>query len=234
MEELLLVDKINTYYGKSHILFDVSLNIRKNQVLCLLGRNGAGKTTTFKSIIMLTPPKSGEIYFKGKKLNNMSPHKISRLGIGLVPEDRRIFGTLTVKENLLLGASSGRKGIWNIDMIYKYFPVLKDFENKQGAMLSGGEQQMLTIARTLMGNPELLLLDEPTEGLSPVMVKTLKDLIKQIKDAGTTILLSEQHVKFSVAVSDRVVIIDKGHIVYTADIATFQADSEIKKKYLAV
>lgn len=152
----------------------------------------------------------------------------------MVPEDRRIFGNLTVKENLLLGTCTGRKGIWNLDLVYKYFPVLKEYENKQGALLSGGEQQMLTIARTLMGNPELLLLDEPTEGLSPIMVKTLKDLILQIKEAGATILLSEQHVKFSIAVSDKVAIIDKGHIVYTADINTFKSDDETKNKYLAV
>ena len=234
MEKILSVEKINTYYGKSHILFDVSLDIYKNEVLCLLGRNGAGKTTTFKSIVMLNPPASGKVIFNGKCLNEFKPYQIFRLGIGLVPEDRRIFGPLTVKENLMLGARVGRKGIWNLDMVYKYFPILKEYESKPGGMLSGGEQQMLTIARTLMGNPEVLLLDEPSEGLSPVMVNTLKEIVLGLKEAGATIVLSEQHVKFAMAVSDRVSIIDKGHIVYEASIEEFKKDLEIQKKYLAV
>jgi len=167
-------------------------------------------------------------------LNEFKPYQIFRLGIGLVPEDRRIFGPLTVKENLMLGARVGRKGIWNLDMVYKYFPILKEYESKPGGMLSGGEQQMLTIARTLMGNPEVLLLDEPSEGLSPVMVNTLKEIVLGLKEAGATIVLSEQHVKFAMAVSDRVSIIDKGHIVYEASIEEFKKDLEIQKKYLAV
>lgn len=234
MEKILSVEKINTYYGKSHILFDVSLDIYKNEVLCLLGRNGAGKTTTFKSIVMLNPPASGKVIFNGKCLNEFKPYQTFRLGIGLVPEDRRIFGPLTVKENLMLGARVGRKGIWNLDMVYKYFPILKEYESKPGGMLSGGEQQMLTIARTLMGNPEVLLLDEPSEGLSPVMVNTLREIVLGLKEAGATIVLSEQHVKFAMAVSDRVSIIDKGHIVYEASIEEFKKNLEIQKKYLAV
>lgn len=234
MEKILSIEKINTYYGKSHILFDVSLDIYKNEILCLLGRNGAGKTTTFKSIVMLNPPVSGKVIFKGKDLTGSKPYQIFRLGIGLVPEDRRIFGPLTVKENLMLGARVGRKGIWNLEMVYKYFPILKEYESKPGGMLSGGEQQMLTIARTLMGNPEVVLLDEPSEGLSPVMVNTLKEILLGLKEAGATIVLSEQHVKFAIAVSDRVSIIDKGHIVYEANIDEFKRDMDIQKKYLAV
>jgi branched-chain amino acid transport system ATP-binding protein len=181
-------------------------------------------------------PKKGKVYFKGQDITGMKTFKIARLGLGLVPEDRKIFGPLTVKENLILGTSMGkeRKGIWNLDLVYEFFPVLKDFQSRAGGTLSGGEQQMLTIARTLMGNPVVLLLDEPTEGLSPVMVKTLKDLVLKLKEVGTTILLSEQNIKFAMAVSDFVAIIDKGHIRYEADIETFKKDEDIKKQYLAV
>jgi branched-chain amino acid transport system ATP-binding protein len=181
-------------------------------------------------------PKSGKVYFKGQDITGIKPYKTARLGLGLVPEDRRIFGPLTVNENLILGKTMGktRKGIWNLDLVYEFFPVLKDFQSRPGGTLSGGEQQMLTIARTLMGNPILLLLDEPTEGLSPVMVKNLKDLVLKLKEVGTTILLSEQNIKFAMAVSDRVAIIDKGHIRYESDIEMFKKNDEIKKKYLAV
>ncbi|HNQ62643.1 MAG TPA: ABC transporter ATP-binding protein [Syntrophorhabdaceae bacterium] len=236
MADILVVDKINSYYGKSHILFDVSLTVREGETLCLMGRNGAGKSTTFKTIVMDIVPKSGKVYFKGQDITGIKPYKTARLGLGLVPEDRRIFGPLTVNENLILGKTMGktRKGIWNLDLVYEFFPVLKDFQSRPGGTLSGGEQQMLTIARTLMGNPILLLLDEPTEGLSPVMVKNLKDLVLKLKEVGTTILLSEQNIKFAMAVSDRVAIIDKGHIRYESDIEMFKKNDEIKKKYLAV
>ncbi|NJD90760.1 MAG: ABC transporter ATP-binding protein [Geobacter sp.] len=234
MHETLLVQNIHSYYGKSHILFDVNFSVKKGETFCLMGRNGAGKTTTFKSIVMLVPPKEGKVIFNGKEINGLKPYHAARLGIGLVPEDRRIFGDLTVKDNLLLGTSSGRHGYWNLEQIYEYFPILLDYQDKPAGTMSGGEQQMLTIARTLMGNPEILLLDEPTEGLSPVMVKVLKDLVLKIKELGTTILLSEQNIKFCMAVADRVVIIDKGHIVYQADVASFRQDDDVKKKYLAV
>ncbi|HOS05671.1 MAG TPA: ABC transporter ATP-binding protein [Syntrophorhabdaceae bacterium] len=236
MADILVVDKINSYYGKSHILFDVSLTVREGETLCLMGRNGAGKSTTFKTIVMDIVPKSGKVYFKGQDITGIKPYKTARLGLGLVPEDRRIFGPLTVNENLILGKTMGktRKGIWNLDLVYEFFPVLKDFQSRPGGTLSGGEQQMLTIARTLMGNPILLLLDEPTEGLSPVMVKNLKDLVLKLKEVGTTILLSEQNIKFAMAVSDRVAIIDKGYIRYESDIELFKKNDEIKKKYLAV
>ena len=234
MSAVLTVEKINSYYGKSHILFDVSFDVRKGVTLCLMGRNGAGKTTTFKTLVMVVHPKNGRVIFNGRDIGGMKPYRIARLGLGLVPEDRKIFGPLTVKENLILGTTTGKKGTWSLDLVYEFFPVLKEFENRAGGTLSGGEQQMLTIARTLMGNPDVLLLDEPSEGLSPVMVNTLKDLVLKLKGAGTTILLSEQNIKFAMAVSDCVVIIDKGHIRYESDIQTFREDEGIKRQYLAV
>lgn len=234
MEAIITAEGLNSFYGKSHILFDVSFNVRPNETLCLMGRNGAGKSTTFKSLVMMVPPRTGKVVLKGKDITGMKPHAIARLGVGLVPEDRRIFGTLTVKENLELGMSTGRKGMWNLDLVYQFFPVLKEYENRPGANMSGGEQQMLTIARTLMGNPDVVLLDEPTEGLSPIMVKTLKDLILKLKELNTTILLSEQNAKFAMAVADRVMIIDKGHIRYKSDIESFKQDSHVQKIYLAL
>ncbi len=234
MAEVLVSENLNSYYGKSHILFDVGFSVRQGETLCLMGRNGAGKSTTFKTIVMLIQPKRGKVIFKGKDITGMKPYQIARLGVGLVPEDRKIFGPLSVKENLVLGTSTGKKGVWSLDMVYDYFPVLKEFQGRPGGTLSGGEQQMLTIARTLMGNPDVVLLDEPSEGLSPVMVKTLKDLVLKLKEVGTTILLSEQNIKFAMAVSDRVAIIDKGYIRYEADIDTFKSDEGIKKQYLAV
>jgi branched-chain amino acid transport system ATP-binding protein len=234
MSDILLVQNIDSYYGKSHILFGVSFRVKKGETFCLMGRNGAGKTTTFKSIVMLVPPKSGEVMFNGEKITGMKPYHTARLGLGLVPEDRRIFGLLTVRDNLVLGTSTGREGHWDLDLIYNYFPALQEYQDRLAGTLSGGEQQMLTIARTLMGNPEILLLDEPTEGLSPVMIKVVKDLVLKLKELNTTILLSEQNIKFSMAVADRVMIIDRGHIVYEADVETFRKDDEIKMKYLSV
>ncbi|MFQ3573625.1 MAG: ABC transporter ATP-binding protein [Thermodesulfovibrionales bacterium] len=234
METVLIAEGLNTFYGKSHILFDVSLKVNRQETLCLMGRNGAGKSTTFKTLVTVLKPRSGKIIFNGIEITRKKPYEVARLGLSLVPEDRRIFPTLTVKENLLMGASTGRKGIWNLDMIYEFFPVLKDYHSRAGGNLSGGEQQMLTIARTLMGNPDVILLDEPSEGLSPVMVGTLKELILRLKSVGSTIILSEQNVKFAQSVSDRVVIIDKGSIRYESDIETFKKNEEVKKAYLAV
>ncbi|MCX8026594.1 MAG: ABC transporter ATP-binding protein [Thermodesulfovibrionales bacterium] len=234
MDTVLVAEGLNTFYGKSHILFDVSLKVNRQETLCLMGRNGAGKSTTFKTLVAVLKPRSGKILFNGIDITKKKPYEVARLGLSLVPEDRRIFPTLTVKENLLMGASTHRKGIWNLDMVFEFFPVLKDYQSRLGGNLSGGEQQMLTIARTLMGNPEVILLDEPSEGLSPVMVSTLKDLIIRLKSVGSTIILSEQNVKFAQSVSDRVVIIDKGSICYESDIETFKKNEEIKKAYLAV
>jgi branched-chain amino acid transport system ATP-binding protein len=234
MEHILEAEKLNTYYGRSHILFDVSLSIRPGETVCLMGRNGVGKTTTFRSLMGLSPAKSGRIKFKDKDCTGFKPHKMARAGLGFVPEDRRILGPFTVQENLEFGIIPGRKGQWNLESVLTEFPTLRNFLNRNGGTLSGGEQQMLTIARALMGNPDVLILDEPTEGLSPVIVRELKDLILTLKKAKTTILLAEQHLKFAMAVADRVILLDKGHVVYRGDIEQFKNEEHIHKKYLAV
>ncbi|MGZ8474022.1 MAG: ABC transporter ATP-binding protein [Candidatus Deferrimicrobiaceae bacterium] len=227
---------VHTFYGTSHVLFGVSLDVAQGETVCLMGRNGAGKTTTFRSIVGLTPPRSGSILFHGKEIAGTKVHRIARLGIGYVPEDRQIFPNLTVRENLEIGRSSGttRKEGWSVEKAYALFPVLEKYDRKPGGQLSGGEQQMLTIGRTLMGNPDLVLLDEPTEGLAPVIVIALKEMILRLKEMGTTILLSEQNVKFAVKVSDRVFIIDNGAIRYRNDIKGFVEDERVQKRYLAV
>jgi branched-chain amino acid transport system ATP-binding protein len=233
---ILEMKDVHTYYGTSHVLFGVSLDVDLGEVVCLMGRNGAGKSTTFRTVMGLTPPRAGTVVFQGKDVTRLKVHAKARLGIGYVPEDRQIFPDLTVRENLDIGRSSGirRKDGWNIDRIYGLFPVLEKYDRKPGGQLSGGEQQMLTIARTLMGNPELVLLDEPTEGLAPVIVIALKEMILRLKEMGTTILLSEQNVKFAVKVSDRVFIIDNGAIRYSNDIKGFVEDERVQKRYLAV
>lgn len=234
MEHILEAEKLNTYYGRSHILFDVSLSIQPGETVCLMGRNGVGKTTTFRSLMGLSPAKSGRIKFKDRDCTGFKPHKMARAGLGFVPEDRRILGPFTVKENLEFGIIPGRNGQWNLESVLSEFPTLRNFLNRNGGTLSGGEQQMLTIARALMGNPDVLILDEPTEGLSPVIVRELKDLILTLKKAKTTILLAEQHLKFAMAVADRVILLDKGHVVYRGDIEQFKNEEHIHKKYLAV
>lgn len=234
MDYILEAKELNTYYGRSHILFDVSLNIKAGETVCLMGRNGVGKTTTFRSIMGLTPARTGQITFKGKDCTGFKPHMMARNGLGFVPEDRRILGPFTVKENLEFGILPGRSGNWNMDSVLKTFPVLADFRARNGGTLSGGEQQMLTIARALMGNPDVLILDEPTEGLSPVIVSELKDLILNLKKSKTTILLAEQHLKFAMSVADRVVLLDKGHVVYRGTIDEFKQQKHLHKKYLAV
>ena len=232
----LIVENINTYYGLSHILFDVSLQINQGEVVVLLGRNGAGKTTTMLSIMGINPPKSGKVMYRNHDITGRSPYKIARLGVGFVPEDRRIFPDLTVYGNLDVGrrASKSKTPKWTLERIYQMFPVLKDFSNRQGGTLSGGEQQMLTIARTLMGDPDFLLLDEPSEGLAPIIVKVLGDFIEVIKNEGMTVLLSEQNTKFALKHADRAYIVDNGSIKYEGSIAELEKNEEIKKRYLAV
>jgi branched-chain amino acid transport system ATP-binding protein len=230
------VQGINTFYGLSHILFDVSLDVGQGEAVVLLGRNGAGKTTTMRSIMGLTPAKQGTVKFKGQEITELAPYRIARLGVGFVPEDRRIFPDLTVQANLEVGhkKTSGRTNRWNLDRIYSVFPRLRELANRRGGTLSGGEQQMLTISRTLMGDPELLLLDEPSEGLAPIVVRDLGTFIDLIKQEGITVLLSEQNVKFSLKHSDRAYILDSGHIKFQGSIAELEKNEEIKKKYLAV
>ena len=229
------VQGINTYYGLSHILFDVSIQVDRGEVVVLLGRNGAGKTTTMRSIMGLTPPKTGKVIFDGKDVTGVAPYKVARIGIGFVPEDRRIFPDLTVRANLDVGLRKTKgKTSWTIDRIYQLFPRLKELANRRGGNLSGGEQQMLTIARTLMGSPDLILLDEPSEGLAPIIVKALGEFIDLLKREGTTVLLSEQNVKFSLKHSDRAYIVDNGHIKYQGTIEELEKDEDVKKRYLAV
>ncbi|HTY24072.1 MAG TPA: ABC transporter ATP-binding protein [Desulfomonilaceae bacterium] len=234
MSHILEAEGLNTFYGRSHILFDVSLSVAPGETVCLMGRNGAGKTTTFRSIMGLTPPKNGKVIFKGKDCTGMPSFKMARLGLGFVPEDRRIFGPLTVGENLELGTIPGRNGRWNMQTVLEQFPTMVPLRNRFGGSLSGGEQQMLTIARALMGNPDVLVLDEPSEGLAPVIVAVLKELIISLKAAKTTILLSEQNIRFAMGVSDRVVVIDKGHVVFTGTMDEFKSEETVQKKYLAV
>ena len=227
---------INTFYGRSHILFDVSLAVEKGEVVSLLGRNGAGKTTTFRSVIGLTPPQSGEIVFKGERVSGLRAFRICRKGVGFVPEDRRCFPDLTVRENLEVAARRENETAspWTIDRLYALFPRLKERERNLGSQLSGGEQQMLTIARTLMTNPEVLLLDEPSEGLAPLVVALLAEMILQIRAEGVTVLLAEQNLHFCAKVSDRGYVIDKGAIRYEGKMGDLLADEEVKEKYLAV
>ncbi len=232
---LLDVQGINTYYGLSHILFDVSLQVDRGEVVVLLGRNGAGKTTTMRSVMGLTSPKSGMVIFNGHDVTGMVPYKVARLGIGFVPEDRRIFPDLTVRANLEVGLRKPKGSTnWTIERIYEIFPRLEELANRRGGNLSGGEQQMLTISRTLMGNPDLILLDEPSEGLAPIIVKVLGDFIDLLKREGTTVLLSEQNVRFSLKHSDRAYIVDNGHIKYHGTIEELEKNEDVKKRYLAV
>jgi branched-chain amino acid transport system ATP-binding protein len=233
---LLELAAVNTFYGRSHILFDVSLSVEKGEVVSLLGRNGAGKSTTFRSIIGLTPPRSGEVIFRGERVSGLRAFRICRKGIGFVPEDRRCFPDLTVRENLEV-ASRREKEVanpWTIERIYALFPRLREREKNLGSQLSGGEQQMLTIARTLMTNPEVLLLDEPSEGLAPLVVALLADMILQIRKEGVTVLLAEQNLHFCAKVADRGYVIDKGSVKYEGTMSALLADEEVKEKYLAV
>ncbi len=229
---MLEVKEIHTYYGMSHILFGVSLSVSQGEVVCLLGRNGAGKTTTLRSIMGLTPPRQGSIKFKEEEIVGKKPFMLARRGMAYVPDDRRIFADLTVGENLEIAERKG--GEWDKEGVYQLFPALKEIESRRGGYLSGGEQQMLTIARALMGNPEFLLLDEPTEGLAPLLVKALEERILKLKEAGLTVLLAEQNVRSALRLSDRGYIIDNGVIRYQGSIKELRENEEIRKKYLLV
>jgi len=232
---MLEVEGIHTFYGLSHILFGVSLKVESREVVCLLGRNGAGKTTTMKSVIGITPPKQGVIRYKGEEITGIEPYLLARKGISYVPDDRRIFADLTVGENLEIAEKKARSGEeWNRERVYGLFPALKEIEHRRGGCLSGGEQKILAIARALMGNPELLLLDEPFEGLAPSLVRILEGRIKKLKEAGLTVLLAEQNVRSALKLSDRGYIIDDGQIRYQGSIRELQENEELRKKYLLV
>ncbi len=226
----LKISKINTFYALSHVLFEVSLRMEKGELVCLLGRNGAGKTTTLRSIIGLTPPRSGSIKFNGQEVAGKRPHQIVRLGMGYVPGDRRIYPDLTVLENLEVGRiSRGSAEEWTFERIYELFPSLERLDKQRGDQLSGGEQQMLSIARSLMGNPELLLLDEPSEGLAPLLVKVLEEQTLKLRERGISILLAEQNVKSALKISDRGYIIDKGRIFFQGTAKDLRENEEARK-----
>jgi branched-chain amino acid transport system ATP-binding protein len=232
---ILAVEGLHAYYGLSHVLFGVSLEAGAGEVVALLGRNGAGKSTTLRSIMGLLPPRAGRIAFRGRDVTGWPPYRVCQLGVGFVPEDRRIFPDLTVRENLEVGRRRARGGeAWTHDRIYEFFPVLGERREQKGETLSGGEQQMLAIARTLMGNPEVLLLDEPSEGLAPVVVRALLDRLLALKARGQTILLSEQNLRFATRLADRAYVLEQGHVRYAGTIAALMADEAVRRAYLTV
>lgn len=233
---LLEVNHIDTYYGIFQAIFQVSLEIAEGEAVCLLGRNGAGKTTTLTSIVGLNRPKSGIIRFRGREITGKKPFQIARMGIGLIPEDRWIFSGLSVKENLELGIGKKKEagGIFNLERIYELFPKLQQMEKRNAGTLSGGEQQMLTVGRTLMGNPELVLLDEPTAGLAPLVAQHLGDQISSLKQEGLSILLTEQNALLAMEISERAYIMDKGAIVYEGSVENLKGEEETMRHYLGV
>lgn len=232
---MLEVEGIHTFYGLGHILFDVSLRVHSGEAVCLLGRNGAGKTTTLRSIIGVTPPRRGRIRYKGEDVAGQEPYMLARRGIGYVPDDRRIFADLTVDENLEIAHRStvDRHG-WDVARVHDLFPVLKDKRLQRGGHLSGGEQKMLAIARALVGNPELLLLDEPMEGLAPLLVRALEERIHALKATGLTVLLAEQNVQAALRLADRCYVIDDGRIRYEGSVADLKENEEVRRRYLLV
>jgi len=230
---LLELSGINAYYDKSHVLQNVSINVEKGEVVALLGRNGSGRSTTLKTIMGLVTAKSGTIKFHGKDITNHTPFSLAQAGIAFVPEDRRIFPNLTVGENLRLAALAGRKGLWNEKRIYDYFQVLGERRDKP-AKLSGGEQQMLAIARALIANPEIILLDEPMEGLAPLIARNVEEVVRNIKAEGNTILLVEQNAQVAMSLSDRGYVLASGRVMGEGTIEALKADADMMQRYLAV
>lgn len=233
---MLSVRDLHAYYGRAHILQGVSLEAAAGEVVALLGRNGAGKSTTLKAIMGLLPPARGEVSFGGRRIERLAPYRIARLGLGYVPEDRRIFTGLSVTENLEVGRQASREGApsWSEDKLFALFPNLASLRERPGGRMSGGEQQMLTIARTLMGNPRCVLLDEPSEGLAPIIVEQMANSIRALKREGLCVLLSEQNLHFSQAVADRAYIIEKGYIRFAGSMAELAADASLREQYLSV
>jgi len=236
---MLEVRDLHSYYGKSHILHGVSLRLSEGELVCLLGRNGVGKSTTLKSMMGLVRAREGSIRFKDQELIGRQPFEIARLGVGYVPEDRRIFRSLTVHENLSIGIKGSEDGEthgqgWTIEKIYDFFPLLKKRQNNKGGHLSGGEQQMLTVARTLMGNPELILVDEPTEGLAPLIVKDVLEMLAAVRKSGVTILMVEQNFKGAVKIANRFYVMGKGKIVFAGNVEELMAAEDIRRSNLEV
>ena len=234
MTALLETHDLHTAYGLSRVLFGVSLEVRAGECVCLLGRNGVGKSTTMRSIMGLTPPQSGRVRFNGTDITGWAPYRIARAGLGFVPEDRRIFADLTVWENLDVARRTAAGTGFTLERVFDLFPKLRELTDRQGGHLSGGEQQMLTIARTLMGNPQLLLLDEPSEGLAPIVVDHLRDQIARLKREGLTILLAEQNTEFSLALADRVYVLEKGSIRFSGPAARLRDDPTLRQELLAL
>ena len=233
---ILAVRDVHTFYGTSHILFGVSLEVRAGETVCLLGRNGAGKSTTLRSIMGLTRPASGSVTYNGVELIGKPPHTIARLGIGFVPDDRGIFADLTVHENLEIAETRRRPNgdTWTLERLYSAFPTLQGLRARRGEHLSGGEQRLLSVARALLTHPRLLIFDEPAEGLSPLVVRAVREWILRLKQSGMSILLSEQNVRFAMEVSDRAYVIDKGVIRHQGSVEELRANEEIRKRYLMV
>ena len=234
---ILEVQDLYTSYGLSQILFGISITVDEGECVSLLGRNGVGKTTTLRSIMGLTPPRRGTVRFRGKDITGQPAYRIARLGVGFVPEERRIFPDLSVRENLEVGrkaAATSHATEWTVERVYDIFPVLANLNDRKGGYLSGGEQQMLTVGRTLMGNPDLILLDEPSEGLAPLVVRDLSEQIQRLKESGITILLCEQNAKFAIALSDRAYVLEKGQVRFSGTIEALQGNDDIRQQYLAL
>ena len=238
---LLKAERLGAWYGAAQILFDVGLEVRRGEVVALMGRNGAGKSTTLKTLIGLVPKRRGQIEFMGHDLSRAEPHQCARAGLGFVPEDRRIFTDLTVLENLEVGKQperqwpgGGAAPVWTPAQLFKLFPNLGEMPNRPGGQMSGGEQQMLTVARTLMGNPYLVLLDEPSEGVAPVIVEQMAHMILALKAQGVSILLSEQNMHFAELVSDRAYVLEKGQIRFAGSMAELATNEEVRRAYLSV
>ncbi|HSE92079.1 MAG TPA: ABC transporter ATP-binding protein [Methylomirabilota bacterium] len=239
MTPLLEVRGLDAYYGDSHILYGLSLDVAEGEVVCLLGRNGAGKSTTLKSIIGLVPPRSGRVALRGRALTGQPPFRIARAGLGYVPEERRIFGNLSVAENLEVARRTwtndrGAPQAWTAERVLELFPHLRAMRDRPGGRLSGGEQQMLTIARTLMGSPAVLLLDEPSEGLAPLVVEMLAEQLTNLKRTGLAMLVAEQNVHFVSGLGDRVYILENGAVRYQGPMSAFLADDQVRRAHLAV
>ena len=229
------VDDLDVYYGTSQILFGVSLSVQPGETMALLGRNGAGKSTTMKAIAGLAPARRGRVVLRGRVVSGLKPYHIARAGLGFVPEDRQIFPDHSVEDNLVIGHKKGPDGQddWPIKRIYEVFPLLLPLRERIAGRLSGGEQQMLAIARTLMGNPVLLLLDEPSEGLAPIIVQRIGELLRQLRATGATVLIAEQNMHFCLGIASQATVIDKGQIVYSASIEDLKANENIRQRYLA-
>lgn len=238
---MLQVEALHAHYAKSHILHGVTLSVEPGEIVCLLGRNGVGKSTTLKSLMGLVKPSGGRIKFKGQDISGLAAYRVARLGLGYVPEERRIFPTISVKENLLMGIKPGRGAglranskAWTLERVYAFFPRLRERENQRAGTLSGGEQQMLTTGRTLMGNPELLLVDEPTEGLAPMIVEQVERILTEIHRDGIPILLVEQALETALGLAHRVYVMSKGEIVFSGSTQELKANEQVRKQYLEV